>query len=133
MTPATIIREAQAEGVRLTLSPTGTIKATGDGAAVNRWLTVIRKHKAEIIDVLEVSAGETAITSRSGLIAPMTAHEETAIRNWWGLIGETDPACISQEIQKCQQDIDARNYFAARAALELPTPPKLHELPRART
>ena len=68
MTPATIIREAQAEGVRLALSPTGTIKATGDGAAVNRWLTVIREHKAEIIDVLKVGAGDTATASRCWLI-----------------------------------------------------------------
>jgi len=68
MTPATIIREAQAEGVRLALSPTGTIKATGDGAAVNRWLAVIREHKEEIIDVLKVGAGGTATASRWWLI-----------------------------------------------------------------
>jgi hypothetical protein len=68
MTPATIIREAQAEGVRLALSPAGTIKATGDGAAVNRWLAVIREHKAEIIDVLKVGPGDTATASRWWLI-----------------------------------------------------------------
>lgn len=68
MTPATIIREAQSEGVRLALSPTGTIKATGDGAAVNRWLAVIREHKAEIIDVLKVGAGDTATASRWWLV-----------------------------------------------------------------
>lgn len=60
MTPATIIREAQSDGVRLALSSTGTIKATGDGAAVNRWLAMIRERKAEIIDVLKVGAGDTA-------------------------------------------------------------------------
>jgi hypothetical protein len=38
MNPATIIREAQADGVRLALSPAGTIKVAGDGAAVSRWL-----------------------------------------------------------------------------------------------
>lgn len=68
MTPAAIIREAQADGVRLALSASGTIKATGDGAAVNRWLAVIREHKAEIIDVLKVSAGDTATASRWWLI-----------------------------------------------------------------
>ena len=68
MTPATIIREAQAEGVRLTLSPAGTIKAIGDGAAVTRWLAAIREHKAEIIDVLKVSPGDTASASRWWLI-----------------------------------------------------------------
>ncbi len=56
MTPATIIREAQAGGVSLTLSPAGTIKATGGEAAVNRWLPTIREHKAEIIDLLKPGA-----------------------------------------------------------------------------
>jgi len=68
MTSATIIREAQAEGVRLALSPAGTIKATGDGAAVNRWLAVIREHKAEIVEALKVGAGNTAPASRWWLI-----------------------------------------------------------------
>jgi len=68
MTPATIIREAQADGVRLALSPAGTIKATGDGAAVNRWLAVIRERKAEIIEALKVGAGDTATASRWWLI-----------------------------------------------------------------
>jgi len=68
MIPATIIREAQADGVRLALSPSGTIKATGDGAAVNRWLAVISERKAEIIDALKVSPGDTATASRWWLI-----------------------------------------------------------------
>ncbi len=68
MTPATIIREAQADGVRLALSPAGTIKATGDGAAVNRWLAAIRESKAEIIEALKVGAGDTATASRWWLI-----------------------------------------------------------------
>ena len=162
MTPATIIREAQAEGVRLALSPAGTIKATGDGAAVNRWLAVIREHKAEIIDVLKVGAGDTATASRWWLIhypdrdpvevaccpeathaeilerhsdavaaepftptirqplAPMTAEEERAIPAWLALIEETDPATIAEVIGQCQRDADARAYFTARAANELP-------------
>lgn len=63
MTPATIIREAQSDGVKLALSTTGTIKATGDGAAVNRWLPVIREQKAGIVEALKVGAGATAATS----------------------------------------------------------------------
>jgi hypothetical protein len=68
MTPATIIREAQSDGVSLTLSSAGTIKATGDGAAVNRWLAVIRERKAEIVEALKVGAGDTATASRWWLI-----------------------------------------------------------------
>jgi hypothetical protein len=68
MTPETIIHKAQADGVMLTLSLSGTIKARGDGVAVNRWLTVVREHKAEIIASLETSQGGTAITSYRWLI-----------------------------------------------------------------
>jgi len=60
MTPATIIRDAKAEGVGLSLSPSGKIKATGNGDAVNRWLAVIRECKAELIEALKVGAGDTA-------------------------------------------------------------------------
>ncbi len=63
MTPAAILKEAMADGVSLTISPAGTIKATGDGAAVNRWLPAIREHKAGIMEVLKVGAGDTAATS----------------------------------------------------------------------
>lgn len=60
MNPATIVREAQADGVSLSLAPAGTLKATGDGAAVNRWLAAIREHKAEIIVALKAGASDTA-------------------------------------------------------------------------
>lgn len=84
MTPATIIREAQADGVILALTTAGTIKATGDGAAVTRWLTTIREHKREIIETL---AG--TVTSRGWLLhfadreilevpfSPAKSHSET--------------------------------------------------------
>jgi hypothetical protein len=162
MTPATIIREAQADGVRLALSPAGTIKATGDDAAVNRWLAVIRERKLDIIEALKVGAGDTVNASRWWRLhyadrepvavscsppathaeilerhpdavaaepftptirqasAPMTAIQETAVRAWLALIGETDPATIAEEIARCQQDADARAYLLGRAAVELP-------------
>ena len=113
MTSATIIRKAQSDGVSLTLSPAGTIKATGDGAAVNRWLGVIREHKAEIIDVLKVGAGDTATASR-----------------WWLIhYPDRDPvevACCPEathaDILERHPDADARDYFIGRAALGLPKP-----------
>jgi hypothetical protein len=67
MNLATIIQEVQADGVSLTLSPSGTIKATGDGAAVNRWLTVIREHKAALVETLRAANDDTA-TSFAWLI-----------------------------------------------------------------
>lgn len=55
MTPATIIKQANADGVMLALSPTGSIKAVGRVEAVNRWLPLIRQHKAELLDELRTA------------------------------------------------------------------------------
>lgn len=52
MTPAAIIKGAMADGVNLVLSPAGSIKARGEGAAVYRWLPVIREHKPGIVMAL---------------------------------------------------------------------------------
>ena len=52
MPPATVIREAHVDGVILTVSDTGTLKANGDVAAVSRRLPAIREHTAGIIDAL---------------------------------------------------------------------------------
>ncbi len=55
MTPATIIKQASADGVTLVLAPSGAIKAVGNGDAVHRWLPVIRAHKAEILNELRAA------------------------------------------------------------------------------
>lgn len=68
MTPITIIRKTQEEGLKLTLSPSGTIKVTGDATVVNRWLALIREHKAEITEVLSIGASCTKISSHWWLI-----------------------------------------------------------------
>jgi hypothetical protein len=60
MTPAAIIKRAALDGVSLALSHAGTIKASGEGEAVKRWLSTIREHKAEIVEALKVSPGDTA-------------------------------------------------------------------------
>lgn len=52
MTPATIITQAMADGVSLTLSPVGTIKIAGQPANVSRWVSVVQTHKTEIIETL---------------------------------------------------------------------------------
>lgn len=64
MNPATIIHKAQADGVKLALSPSGNIEAIGDKVALNRWRDVIRDHKVGIIDVLKVGADDTATAWR---------------------------------------------------------------------
>jgi hypothetical protein len=52
--------------------------------------------------------------------APMTANEESAIRNWLALIEETDPVITADVVGQCQRDVDARSYFIERAEEELP-------------
>lgn len=61
MNPATIIREATADGVKLALSPAGTIKATGDASAVNRWLPILKAYKPSILSALQEAANDTPI------------------------------------------------------------------------
>lgn len=45
MTPAAIIEQVKADGVALTLSEVGILRANGYGGAVNRWLPTIRRQK----------------------------------------------------------------------------------------
>lgn len=123
MSAAVTIRGAQADGVELTLSPAGTIKAIGDGAAVNRWLAVIRQHKAEIIDVLKAGAADLApeeVNPIRQATAPLSIEQERAIRSWLALIGETDISTIVELMERCQRDADTRVYFIGRARAELP-------------
>ena len=58
MTPAAIIRDAAADGVTLTLTSAGTIKAAGDSATVAKWLPSIREHKPGLVAVLAANDGE---------------------------------------------------------------------------
>jgi hypothetical protein len=69
MTPAAIIREAAEDGVSLALSRAGTIKATGDREAVNRWLPVLREHKPEILAAL-AHPDDIALWWRIAIVEP---------------------------------------------------------------
>lgn len=59
MTPALIIEQVAAEGIRLTLGTDGKIKATGDQVAVTRWLPIIQAQKPGIVAALQ--AAETIV------------------------------------------------------------------------
>lgn len=52
MTPAALIAQAAAEGISLAISETGNIKAVGSGDIVQRWVPVLRQHKATILQAL---------------------------------------------------------------------------------
>ena len=110
MTPATIIQKAQADGVLLALSPAGTIKAAGNGEAVNRWLPVIREHKAELLDMLR-AASEAAATVRPDAASP----EEREVVNWLERILEDDPVVYRETHAKCRANPDALRFFLGLA------------------
>lgn len=70
MTPAAIIEQVKADGVRLALSAGGKIKASGDQGAVTRWLPIIREHKPGIVAVLQ-SAEEITIEPAAANARPI--------------------------------------------------------------
>lgn len=53
MTLAAILRQAENEGVVLTLSASGKVKVAGQQTVVDRWLPLIQQHKPEIIRALQ--------------------------------------------------------------------------------
>ncbi len=53
MTPVEIIEQTTVDGVILALSPAGTITATGDQTAVDKWLPTIRDNKPSILCELQ--------------------------------------------------------------------------------
>ena len=126
MTPATIIQEAKKDGVILALSNAGTIKATGGGAAVHRWLAAIREHKAAIIDVLKVGAGDTAslpgqpvITGKEQAFDPEAWEERAAICEFdGGLTREEAESLAWQEDdrRRCSQCGNLSNIGVCRIA-----------------
>lgn len=127
MTPAAIIREAKADGVTLALSSAGTIKAAGDGAAVNRWLPVIRRHKPEIIEALKADAANTASVSAWWLVrfadgsplvvtcSPLATRAE--VLGWYAPAGAGDAEPYAREIRKPAAPMTVAEEAAIRAWL----------------
>ncbi len=58
MNPATIIREAAADGVQITLSSAGKVKVAGDKEAVARWVEMVRDNKPGIVALLRDHAND---------------------------------------------------------------------------
>ena len=110
MTPATIIKQAQADGVMLALSATGTIKAVGNGEAVNRWLPVIREYKAELLADLR-AAGKAAAVARQH----KHSAEEREVINWLERTLESDPVVYHETLIKCRTYPDALRFFLDHA------------------
>ncbi len=76
MTPSTIIQLATAEGLKLALSPTGTIKVRGNEETVIRWVPIIREQKSGIVAALSGHLQKAVPTATT--IAP-ERHDNTAV------------------------------------------------------
>jgi hypothetical protein len=109
MTPSTVIRDATADGLVLTVSSNGKLKATGVTEAVNRWIPIIREHKAAIIKLLTSPFRQPS--------QPMPKCDLARIRAWLAHIEEFDPATIAHVLDQCKRDSEARDYFMQQAAL----------------
>jgi hypothetical protein len=97
MTPALIIEQITADGVRLALSAGGKIKASGDQGAVNRWLPIIRENKPGIVaalaqddwlaawrEVAELTSGLTADDPRLSVVMDeILAWDDAVERGNW--------------------------------------------------
>ena len=118
MTPATIIERAAADGVRLTLTAPGKLKAIGDKQAVIRWLPILTEHKAELL---------------ASLSAPHTAQAiEQSVAEFFeerAAIAEYDGGLTREEAEKEARDATERHRLAcwerhqrnAELILSLPT------------
>jgi hypothetical protein len=61
MTPEEILERATVAGVSVALSSTGTVRVTGDQAAVEKWLPPIREHKPNILNELHRERRRTEV------------------------------------------------------------------------
>ena len=103
MTPARIIQQAAVEGVRLAVTPAGTIKATGNQGTVNRWLPLIREHKPEIIEALQEAVNDDTLSDpamearRRRVLAMLAANP--GLRLAVVCDGEGDPVSVAVAIR----------------------------------
>jgi hypothetical protein len=98
MTPERVIREVKGAGVTLELSPTGTIKAVGDPAAVRRWAPALQAQKSGIVHCLEDER----------ILRWLNAVDETG--DW------TDPIAVEELMVRARTEPQVRAYYLRRAA-----------------
>lgn len=68
MTPSTILREAAMDGVILSISAAGKVKAAGSREQVDKWLPTIREHKISLIALLSALVSETEKATTPSLV-----------------------------------------------------------------
>lgn len=114
MTPVEILEHATVEGVILALSPRGTITATGEQSAVDRWLPTIRQSKAEILAELQQETRRQIVIAMLGS-APSPRYAVHVAD------ASTDPVVVVvgiREIATFELEIP-RKYYDGMVLLEL--------------
>jgi hypothetical protein len=66
-----------------------------------------------------------AVAEQPEPLPELSPDEESNIRAWLARIEETDPAIISEVVDKCRNDLEARWYFLKRSE-EVPEPVTLN-------
>ena len=118
MTPAVIIERAAADGVRLTLSAPGKLKAVGEQQAVSRWLPIIADNKLNILAVLSTPATAEAIDAD----ALEFFEERAAIAEFdGGLTREEAEAQAREATERHRRECWERHQRNAERILSLPT------------
>ena len=114
MNVAQIIEKVARDGVILTLSPVGTITATGDEPAVDRWLPTIRDNKSGILRELQREGRRAKVlaTLEADPALRYAVHVDDA---------STDPVVVVvgiRSVASFELEIPSR-YYDALALLEL--------------
>jgi hypothetical protein len=114
MTPEEILERATVEGVSIALSSIGTVRVTGDQAAVDRWLPAIREYKANILSELHRERRRTKVLDllEASLGARYAVYVEDA---------STDPVLVAvgvRNIVTFEMEIPQK-YYNGMELLEL--------------
>lgn len=91
MNAVTLIQQASADGVTLTLTPSGAIRAAGAKAAVARWAAIIRDNKSGIVALLSAAANDPADID---IFAPELTADPDVHQRWVITIPGRDPFAV---------------------------------------
>jgi hypothetical protein len=108
VTPAAIIRKAAADGVSLALSPAGTIKATGDQAAVSQWVPFLREHKPALLAALARPDPPTLSPDLASRLSPEDLADIAAGDIPLGTIQQYEQAAIAREAEDLREFLEER-------------------------
>lgn len=94
-----LVQQLESQGVRLkTDGETLSIKI--DGGLSDDQLQFLKTHKLQLISELQHA---------------LTNEQESKIRSWLEHIEESDSDLITEVVERCQRDSEAREYFLRRS------------------